>query len=102
MGFPVVPRPPRNRRKLGDVKLNYDHELEEALIDTLNTGQAIVVPLSRFHSSPVKGRLHAQDYRVAHRVLPDKTHVAAWVWVDDEPKGSKKKQQGDEFTGQLF
>lgn len=75
--FESIDRPPNNRRKLGE--LEYDTELEEALLSTYTTGKAIRVSLSRFHCSPAKGRLWTAGYKVHHRVLPDRNSVAAWV-----------------------
>jgi len=82
MEFRLIDRPPRNRRKL--VELEYDDELEVGLLHTLFTTKAIVVGLARFHSSPAKGRLWKQGYKVHHRVLNDRNTVAAWLHGEAE------------------
>lgn len=78
MPYESIERPPRNRRHLTDADLDYDQDVEQALLGTL-TGGAISIPLWKFHSSPAKGRLWAKDYKVKHRVLPDRQTVAAWL-----------------------
>lgn len=73
--FAEIERPARTR----GIPDATDDELAAALTATFLTGKAIVVPLARFHTSPAKGRLWMRGYRVLHRVLPDREHVAAWV-----------------------
>lgn len=82
--FHEIDRPAKNRRHLDDADMEWDRDLEAALLATRNTGKAITVKLSHFHSSPAKGRLWKQGFRVAHRVLPDRETVAAWVVGDNE------------------
>jgi hypothetical protein len=77
--YAVIDRPPRNRRALGEPG---DEELEQQLLETLDTGRAICVPLAFFHTSPAKGRLWKRGYRVLHRVLADRKTVGAWVEID--------------------
>lgn len=81
--FPEVERPPRNRRRLGDADMDWDNDLQDALLATLTTGKAISLKLSHFHSSPAKGRIWNMEprghLRVHHRVMPDRETVAAWV-----------------------
>jgi|SRR5215831_2129411 len=77
MLYQELDRPARNRRTLGE--MDYDRDLEEALVATCDSGKAIIVPISQFHSSPAKSRLWADGYKVRHRVLPDRENVAAWV-----------------------
>lgn len=84
--YESIPIPPKNRRRLGDAGLDWDEDLEKALLDTRNTGKAIKVELWHFHSSPAKGRLWAKHYKVRHRRL-DNYSVAAWV-EKDEPNDS--------------
>jgi hypothetical protein len=79
--YELMDRPPRNRRALGGPG---DETLEAELLATLNTGRAIRVGLSFFHTSPAKGRLWKRGYRVLHRVLADREHVGAWVEVDPD------------------
>ena len=86
MIFRECERPPKNRRHITDTDLDWDQELEDALRGTLVSGKAIVVALSHFHSSPAKGRLWKEGFRVTHRVLPDRETVAAWL-IKDEPSG---------------
>lgn len=79
MYFELIDRPEKNKRSIGD-DMDWDADLELALKETLTqTGKAVVVPLWIFHSSPAKGRLWSKGYKVRHRVMPDKQHVAAWV-----------------------
>lgn len=73
--FVEIERPARTR----GIPDAADDELANALATTFVTGKAIIVPLARFHTSPAKGRLWQRGYRVLHRVLPDREHVAAWV-----------------------
>lgn len=63
--------------------MDYDQDLELALLRTYNTGKAIVVDLGQFHSSPSKGRLWKHGWKVRHRVV-DGNWVAAWVTLEDE------------------
>jgi len=77
--FPQVARPARNRRSIHDEDMDWDADLERALLDTLRTGMAVQLPLWQFHSSPAKGRLWKKGWKVAHRVLSDRQTVAAWV-----------------------
>ena len=80
--FPVVDRPARTRLHGAT-----DTRLERALLTTLDTGRAIRVPLSRFHSSPAKGHLFKAGYRVLHRVSSRwGEFVDAWL----EPKRASK------------
>jgi len=79
MSFREIERPARNRRHITDNDLEWDQDLEDALRATLVSGKAIVVALPLFHSSPAKGRLWREGYRVTHRVLPDRITVAAWL-----------------------
>lgn len=79
MKYALKERPPRNRRRLADVDMVWDQDLEAALLETLGNGMAIELPLWEFHSSPAKGRLWKRGFRVAHRVLPDRQTVRAWV-----------------------
>lgn len=73
--FAEIDRPARTR----GIPDATDDELAAALVETFLSGKAIIVPLARFHTSPAKGRLWQRGYRVLHRVLPDREHVAAWV-----------------------
>lgn len=83
--FPKTDRPPKNRRTIADDDLDYDHDVEDALRDTAGTADAVVIPLHIFHSSPAKGRLWKQGWRILHSVqLPKRTHVAAWVELEAE------------------
>lgn len=79
MIYEVIERPHKNRRHLNDTDLDWDQDVEDQLLDTLTTGKAIRLSLAKFHSSPAKGRLWAQGYRVLHRVLPNRQEVAAWL-----------------------
>jgi len=81
--FEVIERPEKNRRKATD-DLNYDLDIETALLDTLNTRMAIKLPLWQFHSSPAKGRLWKEGLSVRHRVLGDRQTVAAWIETKEE------------------
>ncbi len=76
--FEIIDRPEKNRHK-NCHDLNYDSEIESALLRTLEHGRAIKLTLALFHSSPAKGRLWLKGYRVRHRVLEDREHVAAWL-----------------------
>lgn len=84
--FEIIDRPERNRRGRDDMQ--YDFHLERALLDTLRHGRAIKVRLNVFHCTPCKGRLYDKGYRLLHRVLPDKEHVAAWIETCDESQES--------------
>lgn len=75
--FPTMPRPPRVQRKKIDDAHEWEIELEQDLIQTKDTGLAIVVSLEQFHSSPIKGRLWHKGYSVRHRRIGG--NVAAWV-----------------------
>ena len=78
--FEEIDRPARCRRKLGDPELDWDAPLEAALLETLKTKKAIMVPLHMFHSSPAKGRLWSKGYEVKHRVIrPACLYVATWI-----------------------
>ena len=83
MTFPLIDRPPKNRRHITDDDLDWHADLEEALLATQASGRAIRLPLWQFHSSPAKGRLWKRGFRVAHRVLSDRQTVAAWVQEDE-------------------
>lgn len=82
MTFEIVDRPARNRRHIQDDDLSWDGDIEQPLRETLVHGKAIVLSLERFHSSPAKGRLWKEGWRVHHRVLPDRRNVAAWIEED--------------------
>ena len=99
--FKTVPRPERNRRKIGDEELDWDTELEAALMETLNTGNAIEADLALFHSSPAKGRLWARGYALRHRVNQDRRRVAAWIEKVDVREDAEL-DAGENFTGELF
>lgn len=91
--FDEIDRPERNRRKLGDPELDWDADLEAALLKTLETKRAIKVPLFMFHSSPVKGRLWQAGYDVKHRVLrPACFYVATWLEGTPHYRGSDREQ----------
>ena len=75
--FSLVDRPSENRKRAPYTKI--DQEVERALIYTYLTSKAARIPLGLFHSSPAKGRLWKRGYRVRHRVLPSRLHVAAWI-----------------------
>lgn len=79
MRYREVDRPKRNRRKLGDPTLGWDHDMQTAVLTTLETRRAVVFDLCDFHSSPMKGRLWTMGYRLHHRVMPDRRTVAAWI-----------------------
>jgi|SRR5215475_5557648 len=83
MDFEFIDRPERNRHRK---PLKYDDDLVNALLQTVGNGRAIKVLLSRFHSSPAKGRIWKKwpGYHVYHRVLSDDQHVAAWVEKDED------------------
>jgi len=85
--FEIIDRPKRNRHKIKN-DLDYDGEIEAALLRTLDHGRAIKLSLGIFHSSPAKGRLWLKGYSVRHRVLSDKENVAAWIEKSgpDEPE----------------
>jgi hypothetical protein len=92
VSFTEIDRPQRNKRSIKD-RLDWDEELEEALLHTLVTGKAIDLTLTHFHSSPAKGRLWKQGYSVRHRVIgPDQ--VGAWL----EP-ATKRKPKGETTNG---
>jgi hypothetical protein len=99
MDFEIIDRPEINRNKIKN-DLNYDNELEAALLGTLDTGRAIKVTLSMFHCSPAKGRLWLKGHRVRHRVLPDREHVGAWV---EEPAPEDDPElNGEEYQPELL
>ena len=77
--FEEIDRPARNRRRLGDPSLDWDQDIEEGLRRTLVTGRAMKLPLWQFHSSPAKGRLWAEGFKVHHRVLAGRQDVGAWI-----------------------
>lgn len=79
MLFEEIERPEKCRRHISDEDMCWDTELEAALLKTIETKKAIVLPLARFHSSPAKGRLWKLGYSVRHRVLPGRLTVGAWV-----------------------
>ena len=81
--YSEINRPPRNRRTLDDPDLErMDTDIEAALKTTLKTKLAVRMLLWQFHSSPAKGRLWKQGYRVLHRVLPNRREVGAWLERD--------------------
>lgn len=76
--FEVIDRPARtSRRHLSE--FDWDSDVQSALESTLTSGKAVVMPLWKFHSTPAKGRLWIEGFKVKHRVLPDRQHVAAWI-----------------------
>jgi hypothetical protein len=83
--FKLVDRPPRNRRSITDKDMEWDEDLETALLGTLTNGKAILIDLGLFHSSPAKGRLWKNGYKVHHRVNDDRETVAAWLERDEPP-----------------
>ena len=85
MTFEEIERPPRNRRHISDTDLDWDTDIETALLGTLASKKAVAIPLHRFHSSPAKGRLWKAGYHVAHRVLPSRSTVAAWLEGGPDP-----------------
>lgn len=100
MKFEIIDRPEKNRHKNSD-DLEYDHHLESSLMDTLESGRAIRVPLGIFHSSPAKGRLWKKGYQVRHRVLPDREHVAAWIEEEKEHEDGLKEEEEEDFPSEL-
>jgi len=96
MPFEIIDRPERNRHKIKN-DLNYDYELESALLRTIDNGRAIKISLGSFHSSPAKGRLWLKGYKVKHRVLPDREHVAAWVEKPKIPEPDVEEMAEEQF-----
>jgi len=94
MNFEIIDRPEKNRHRLRDDDLNYDFEIESALMRTLEHGRAIKLTLALFHSSPAKGRLWLKGYRVRHRVLEDREHVAAWLENEND---EQEQTETDKF-----
>ena len=82
MKFEFIERPEKNRHRIHN-ELDYDRNLEAALLETLDCGMAIKVPLGLFHSSPCKGRLWLKGYHVRHRVIEGREYVAAWLEMDE-------------------
>ena len=95
--FEIIDRPERNRHKINN-DLNYDYELESALLKTIDHGRAIKIGLGSFHSSPAKGRLWLKGYKVKHRVLPGREHVAAWVEEPKEPEPDIEEIAEEQFS----
>jgi hypothetical protein len=79
MMFEQVERPKRDKATRGGGWSTIDDALMEELVETTHNNKAIKIDLALFHSSPAKGKLHREGYRVRHRVLPDGRHVAAWL-----------------------
>ena len=98
MNFEIIDRPEKNQHRVKN-DLNYDCELESALIRTLDHGRAIKLTLAAFHSSPAKGRLWLKGYSVRHRVLEDREHVAAWI---EESKEDEIRDDLERFQAELF
>jgi hypothetical protein len=98
----MVDRPPRNRRRLGDPDLDWDTDLEAALIATVDTGKGLRMPTLLLHSTPVKGRVWALDYRLAHRTVPpDKQWSVAWLEHDDGLKLAKRCRKHEGWLTKL-